>query len=134
MLPDIIYYMFIKSVTLSIQVENWSSSHKPFIKAKTKQDVCPVEGEGLKQRISLTNLPNRPLLISSHSDNKESHAKLKNIAMCYLKLVYTKTVDSIKGALWLTSQTPNILCHLRLSNSGKNGIPVGIHDKRNHPN
>ena len=34
-------------------------------------------------------------------------------------LVYTKTVDSVKGALWLASRTPNILCYLPLSNSGK---------------
>ena len=34
-------------------------------------------------------------------------------------LVYTKTVDSVKRARWLTRQTPNILCYLPPSNSGK---------------
>ena len=27
------------------------------------------------------------------------------------QLVYTKTVDSVEAALWLASQTPNILCY-----------------------
>ena len=36
-------------------------------------------------------------------------------------LAYTKTVDSVEGALWLAGQTPNILCYLPPSNSGKNG-------------
>ena len=36
----------------------------------------------------------------------------------YPSLVYTKTVDSVEGALWLASQTPNILCYLPPSNSG----------------
>ena len=34
-------------------------------------------------------------------------------------LAYTKTVDSVEGALWLAGQTPNILCYLPPSNSGK---------------
>ena len=37
----------------------------------------------------------------------------------YPPLVYTKTVDSVKRALWLGRQTPNILCYLPPSNSGK---------------
>ena len=34
-------------------------------------------------------------------------------------LVYTNTVDSVKRVLWLARQTPNILCYLPQSNSGK---------------
>ena len=45
-------------------------------------------------------------------------------------LVLTKTVDSVQGALWLASQTPNILYYLPPSNSGKNGVPGCIRDKR----
>ena len=37
----------------------------------------------------------------------------------YPPLVYTKTVDSIEGALWLASQTPNVLWNLPWSNSRK---------------
>ena len=37
-------------------------------------------------------------------------------------------MDSVEGALWLASQTPNILCYLPPSNSGKNGVPVCIRD------
>ena len=37
----------------------------------------------------------------------------------YPPLVYTKTVDSVKRARWLARQTPNILCYLPPSNSGK---------------
>ena len=37
----------------------------------------------------------------------------------YLLLVYTKTVDSVKRGRWLARQTPNILCYLPPSNSGK---------------
>ena len=44
-------------------------------------------------------------------------------------LVYTETVDSVEGALWLGSQTPNILCYLPPSNSGENDIPVRIREK-----
>ena len=52
----------------------------------------------------------------------------------YRILAYTKTVDSVEGALWLASQTPNILCYLPPTNSGKNGVPVCVRDKRrNHP-
>ena len=50
-------------------------------------------------------------------------------------LVYTKTADIVEGVPWLVGQTPNILCYLPLSNSGKNGVPVCIRDKRrNHSN
>ena len=37
----------------------------------------------------------------------------------YPRLVYTKTVDSVKRARWLARQTPNILYYLPPSNSGK---------------
>ena len=37
----------------------------------------------------------------------------------YYILVYTKTVDSVKRARWLARQTPNMLCYLPPSNSGK---------------
>ena len=37
----------------------------------------------------------------------------------YPRLVYTKTVDSVKRARWLARQTPNILCYLPPSTSGK---------------
>ena len=37
----------------------------------------------------------------------------------YRNLVYTKRVDSVEGALWLASQTPNMLSYLAPSNSGK---------------
>ena len=37
----------------------------------------------------------------------------------YPFLVYTTTVDSVEGALRLARQTPNILCYLPSSNSGK---------------
>ena len=53
----------------------------------------------------------------------------------YPRLVYTKTVDSVEGVLWLASQTPNKLCYLPPSNSRKNGVPFCIPDKwGNHPN
>ena len=44
----------------------------------------------------------------------------------YSLLVYTKTVYGVEGALWLASQTPNILCYLPPSNSGKKRRP-GLH-------
>ena len=47
----------------------------------------------------------------------------------YVLLVYTETVDSLEGSLWLASQTPNILCYLPPSNLAKNGFPVCIRDK-----
>ena len=47
----------------------------------------------------------------------------------YLELLYTKTVDKVKGSLSLPSQTLNVLCYLPPSNSGKNGVPVCIRDK-----
>ena len=53
----------------------------------------------------------------------------------YHRLVYTKTVDSVKRARWLARQTPNILCYLPPSDSRENGVPVCGRDKwRNHPN
>ena len=75
-------------------------------------------------------------LFDSQSDREFtfSYAILFNTISYYLS-VYTKTVDSVEGALWLASQTPNILCYLPPSNSGKNGVPVCIRDKRrNHLN
>ena len=39
--------------------------------------------------------------------------------MNYSVLVYTKTVNSVEGALWLASQTPSIRCCLPPSNSEK---------------
>ena len=41
-------------------------------------------------------------------------------------LLYNKTVDGVEGALWLASQTLNILCYLPLSNLGKKWCP-GFH-------
>ena len=70
-------------------------------------------------------------LVLTHHLTEYSPAKTGE----YPRLVYTKTVDSVEGARWLASQTPNIHCYLPLSNSRKNGVPVCIHDKRrNHPN
>ena len=43
--------------------------------------------------------------------------------MQYRFLVYTKTVDSVELARLLARQTPDILCYLPPSNSGKNGRP-----------
>ena len=37
----------------------------------------------------------------------------------YPLLVYTKTVDGVERVRWLVRQTPNILCYLPPSNSGK---------------
>ena len=52
----------------------------------------------------------------------------------YPNLVYTITVDSVAGALWLVRQAPNILCYLPPSNLGKNGVPVCVREKwRNCP-
>ena len=38
-------------------------------------------------------------------------AKWWCLVMLNKQLVYTKTVDSVEGALWFAGQTPNILCY-----------------------
>ena len=44
------------------------------------------------------------------------------------KQLYTKTVGRVEGALWLSSQTLNILCYLPPSSLGKTSVPVCIRD------
>ena len=41
-------------------------------------------------------------------------------------MAYKKTVNKFEGALWLASQTPNILCHSPSSNSRGELLPTTI--------
>ena len=45
-------------------------------------------------------------------NNSRISCKFLNYPIKYWMLVYTTTVDSVEGALWLASQTPNILAIL----------------------
>ena len=54
------------------------------------------------------------MLFSIYQSNRYpfSRALIGSRKSRYPRLVYTKTVISIEGALWLASQTSNILCYL----------------------
>ena len=66
-----------------------------------------------KTKVYMTSTSKRILPIHSFAYSSTSYS-------WYYDLAYTKTGDSIEGALWLASQTPNILCYLPPRNSGKN--------------